>query len=199
MAKMPGLHITIGHVERDEPEMVFALSVGEQSFDVKRESIIDEDITVNKFGYDTMPPYWPKFVKRGSAPWGATGTTTSHTWTRTANGGGWRKSQPKKPTYHRENTNLADRWDQQAWGWGEDLALLPELDTPSSDTYKTNDPFSEHADIVEMATEQMQDITAWLNSYGFSVGYNLTYNVDRAEKQLAIYNERMSQDDAPTP
>ena len=212
MAKMPGIHITIGHVDDDTPEMVFALSMGHAQFDVDPEDIVDYEQKVNKHGYNTMPPYWEHFVKEGNAPWGNTGTHTSHTShahnTSHKPSGGY----SYKPGYYNSNNgwygrNLANRWDQQAWGGDEDdeweqIPLLPHessMDERFDFEDKPEDPFKEYEKIVQAGIDEIQDITAFLNSWGFHVGFSITYDMNRANEQLAAYEERQAMDGAPTP
>lgn len=211
MAKMPGLHITIGHVDRDDPEMVFALSIGEQAFNVERASIVDEVITVNKYGYDTMPPFWENFVHTGSAPWGNTGTTSSHT----SFGVTKKYNPPQSSAPTRYKSPLEHRWDQQAWGMDDDdwlqLSLLPEpkssddrdyerpeftsaLDNPQSD-----DPFERYKTIVETSTYELDDLVYWLNQWGFHVQYTIIHDSNRAHAQKLAFEAREMMDDSTTP
>ena len=219
MAKLPGLHITIGHVEREEPEMVFALSLGEQSFDVKRAAIIDESLTENRHGYNTMPPFWPKFVHQGSAPWGNSGVTASHASHKTYKKYKHSDSchcytcQPPvhsiAPSILRPGQQLINRWNQQAWGMNDDDYSWgdSESSTDKRTTYyegddalaEDPDPFKRYEDIVEKATEDIDELVAWLNAWGFAVQYALTYDKEQATKQDNAYRERMMQDASPTP
>lgn len=210
MAKMPGLHITIGHVERAVPEMVFALSMGEQAFDIKRNAIIDEEDTKNRHGYNTMPPFWPKFVHKGTAPWGNTGVTASHTshkkYTPTKYSGGQQKIGHGKgfsPSGLSQSSELMHRWDQQAWNWDGDYI---EKDVYTSDDrypYKEKpdekDPFKRYEDVVEQACDEMDELVSWLNAWGFAVSYNLTYDKKKASDQDTAFREKRMQNYAPTP
>ena len=211
-AQMPGLHITIGHVDRDEPEMVFGLSVGDQTFDVERKDIVNEDLIVNRHGYNTMPPYWPMFVKRGTAPWGSTGTTIKYASTPT--GGGWRK--PTQRSIHTnsnytypgapwsKSTSMVHRWDQQAWGFDDDWeqqALLPEISTDPRKVRvdEEEDPFNKYEDVVETACGEIDDLIHWLNTWGFHVSYSVSHSPAAAKAQKNAFEERERQDGAPTP
>lgn len=73
MAKLPGLHITIGHIDTDKPSMAIAISAEKLRWDLEPEEIIDESLDKNHLGYATAPDWWLNFVHEGSAPWGKDG------------------------------------------------------------------------------------------------------------------------------
>jgi hypothetical protein len=68
MEGTPGLHITIGHVDRDEPEYALALSLGDHKFDVEYADII-EPLPPGHSRNEQHPSHWLGFVKTGTAPW----------------------------------------------------------------------------------------------------------------------------------
>ncbi len=222
MSKMPGLHITIGHVDHDDPEMVFALSMGDQSFDIARDGIIDESQVKNKFGYDTMPPFWPNFVHTGTAPWGTNGQIADH-----VNHKVWKKYLPPSLDSHvgfdmagrgaghllpyessvatSASSQLMKNWDQRAWNWETDPGELSTddrqwYDAGTEGEYEGDDahgsdpdPFKRYSDIVEQACDEMDELVSWLNAWGFVTSYNLTYNRTKAtEQDNALREKRMS-------
>lgn len=115
MSGMPGLHITIGHVDRDWPEFAVALSANGQQFDVDKgiERIMDRDELKDPKGYDDAPEWWLDLVKTGSAPW--KGSTVKY-----GKGPATRPSNPKHRHYSGYQFGSMARPDDPAMGWDSD-------------------------------------------------------------------------------
>ena len=78
MGKMPGLHMTIGKVLADKPELAIAMAVGETQFDFSEFNVWDGEETEDANGYDTAPDHWIRFVHPNQqAPWTG-GTVTRY-------------------------------------------------------------------------------------------------------------------------
>jgi proteasome lid subunit RPN8/RPN11 len=168
MQSIPGLHITIGHVDKDTPEMVFALSVGQQKFDVTRDSIIDEEDTVDHNGYNTMPPFWPTFVHKGQAPWA---TYTKKTYSSI------------KQQHQRSVTQVQHNWDSQAWGEWEDQQDWNQMSLTEMKADDDTDAFKKYKREIGIVEEEIEELTIWLNTFGFVMNYNIIDNPPRAQKQ----------------
>ena len=192
MGKMPGLHITIGHVDRDDPEFVFALAVSNAVFAVERDAIVNEGITHDRKGWDTAPDWWQNFVHTGTAPWGVTGITTSY-----------RAYSPPKPhkknghkhtpwTGYEQNKHITNYdWDMdETDGWG--VPYKPPMFPTATDHQQTlfeereaqKDAFEDHANLVDFAERAIESEAIHLALAGFHLSYNIIHNPKRAETYL---------------
>lgn len=183
MGKMPGLHITIGHVDRPDPEFVFALSVGEAQFDVTREQIIDELRPLNRHGYDTAPDRWLGFIHTGRAPW-TNGITTSF----------YRPATPSTPTYKRGYTPTYNQRNWDDWDWDTADLNMRKYTPPTlmQDRLEQVDAFKEFEEEIEESEAELEATTAELAFIGFCLNYNITFNPKRATAWLMshkIYTE----------
>ena len=188
MGKMPGLHITIGHVNRDDPEFVFALSVGDAQFDVTREQIIDEERPLDKNGYDTAPDRWLGFVHTGHAPW-ANGITTSF-------------NKPIQHPYTPIPSRMPYRdWNDFEWDDGDYKrhTAFPKKSWNKQDRVQQQllniEAFEQFADYVQDSERILEEETAELAYIGFVLNYNITFNPERAKGWLKAHHLDIPDDD----
>jgi hypothetical protein len=222
MSGMPGLHITIGHVDRDWPEFAVALSANKQQFDVDEgiERIMDRNAIKDPKGYDDAPDWWMDLVKKGSAPW--KGSTVKYS-----------KGPVSKPKYksytgyqYGSMAKPDGGWDSDAWDYGDvffgsgpDDRAYKKADwekTPK-EAHETDgddlppgyeqvlmsdlvedgvaDPFKLFENEV-METQRTLDIEtecmAWL-------GFRIQYTIDFNPKAAAAWLTKMGKDDALLP
>jgi PRTRC genetic system protein A len=189
MGKMPGLHITIGHVNTDHPDFDFALSVHDSAFTIKYDQIVDVERPLDKNGYATAPDHWLRFIKQGTAPWGRTGVTTTY-------------HQPyKNHTYHKpspqpsrfpQNTYYQPATREQHWSewWNaDDYDWYQETGTVQQHLWEKdnqpNDPFEEYADDIAFSETRLESEAIHLALNGFALSFSITHNPRRAQKYLA--------------
>ena len=184
MGKMPGLHITIGHVNTDNPQYALALSVHDSAFTVDYNKIVDATRPLDKNGYATAPDHWLRFVKEGHAPWGATGVRTTY----------GKKYEPVKPkqNWKQRSPFFAPRtpqshiteydWDADDYDWYHQTGTVQQhlFDGQSNNA----DAFEKHAEEIQRAEEVMESEAFALALKGFHLNYNITYNKYRAEQHL---------------
>jgi len=175
MKKMPGLHITIGHVDQDVPEFAFALSVNGVRFDIKREDIIDEEVKVDKNGYNTCPEWVLRFVHTGVAPWGNTGKTTTY----------------KPPTAYKSftpNTNhtYSGHWsDWSAEAMNGNMQNLQKWQQDRIHRAAQSETAHEAAaDELEMTEDVINYECVRMAELGFRLQYTITYSPTAAEAWL---------------
>lgn len=195
MDGMPGIHITIGHVDRDWPEFAIALSVNKQKFDVdKIESIWDETAEVDHKGYDTAPDWWLDLIKTGSAPW--TGSTVKYS-----------KGPVSKTQKTKYNTKSWDGWDwtSEIWenAWGsvsddppKDVPKLPSgyeqttlLDEEEKKKAK-EDPFEFFEEELKLSYHILNGEAVELAGLGFKLQYSITYDPEAADQYLGAQLEK---------
>jgi hypothetical protein len=206
MEGMPGLHITLGHVDHETPESALALSLGDNQFDVEYEDIIGDSADVQNI--DELvhhPTHWMGFVKTGPAPWNDGVKTT------------YRKapsivapwSQHKHPQTSMVPTGMSrqiqQNWDQQAWGneddWGDYLGMVPNeprVQAPHDDVLSDVGATDVPSNIFNYYKNDLADfqydlsMTAdQLNDLGFVLNWSIAWDPTAAQQRMF--------DDAPTP
>lgn len=182
MGKMPGLHITIGHVNTMDPDFDFALSVADAAFSVQYDQIIDVERPLDENGYATAPGHWLNFVKKGQAPWGyGSGVRTTYS-----------KHQSKKPYRYgygqgytapnRSHGKHWSDWDDDDYSWYTQTGTIQQhLFVGQKDNA---DAFKEHADEIAGSEQRLESEALHLALKGFALGFNITYNPKRAEEYL---------------
>jgi len=195
MEGMPGVHITLGHVDQNEPEVAIALSVNKSRFDpVDFDTIVNKEGILDKNGFSTAPEWWDSFHHTGNAPW--TGGTS---WTvRTGSHKGKAYGKPKggyqygknRAGFRPPNGNPAS-WGWDAWDPDNYAASTPQY-TPGKwrkeqeeAKARNADAFAEHAGEVEMSQAIMNYEVDRLAMYGFAINYSITYNPNAAKAHLA--------------
>jgi hypothetical protein len=192
MDGMPGLHITIGHVDREEPEMVFALSVNKAKFDVERADIVDEEKTADRNGYSTAPEWWMNYVHEGQAPWGHTGVTTRYGTHRQP----VKSKAPKKTTpahaSHRSrgghmlpSGQMSDPYGYDGWGHYDENSGLYMSPSTAKRMQNYKDAFKENELEISMAEDEMEALAIALAMKGFHLNFSITHQPQRAEAYLA--------------
>lgn len=214
MAGMPGLHITIGHVDQDKPEYALALSMNDSKFDVQYDEIIESSIDLpNIDALVKHPSHWMGFVKQGVAPWqGITmrykiQPTSKQTWKN--------QHQPSphnhygiptsifKPGNVNNSTQLQNRWDQDAWGNDENYGEYseytdyskydntpPELPAISSAygdievTTETKEPFNLYSEHLKDAQFDLATMADYLGELGFCIDWSIYWNPQEAAQRV---------------
>jgi hypothetical protein len=189
MGKMPGLHITIGHVNTDDPDFDFAISQGDAAFTVTWEQIVDVERPLDKNGYATAPDHWLRFIKEGTAPWGYQGgVRTSYHKPYKHNGN---YSPPKK--YTPKQTPRQQKPPHQHWSdWGdwtdEDNKWYERTGTVQQHLFEgvneNEAAFEKYEDEVRQSEQTMESEAFFLALKGFVMNYNITFNPKRAEAYL---------------
>lgn len=189
MDGMPGLHITIGHVDRDWPDFAIALSANGESFDVDSiETIMDREQPKDHKGYDDAPDWWLDLIKTGTAPWRGSvvkfnkgpAPKTSFTYSR--------DHFKQKPA----NTHWSDWGDWTQWGeydpWAsvEEEVTKPEPDLlPEGHTQigmddlitgNIEDPFSLFDEEVSLSKKVLDEEVEQMAYLGFTVQYSIAWN-----------------------
>jgi len=218
MAGMPGLHITIGHVDREEAEFALALSLGESQYDVDYDDIIATPETPVARREDAdFPTHWLSFVHTGTAPW--TGTITKYAPKGKTVG---KKFNPWsseiapsqfRPTFG-GRSRIEHDWNQQAWTNEDDWDAYidynefleshepqPAVGSKDGLVALLGGPTATDApsDVFNYYREELSDFQYDLNIIGdqlAELGFDFDWSIawDPTEAQ-----ERMLQDDAPTP
>jgi len=179
MSGMPGLHITLGHVDKDEPEAAVALSANKQQFDVKSlANIIDESRPKNHKGFDTAPDFWFEYVKTGAAPWQG-GTISYKPKTTTT-------YLPAKSTKHWSDFDYSG-FETESWRTpSKRPERLPDgfVQTPMFPDPEEEDMFSHWADEIQDCENFLEGEAFQLATIGFVLNYTITYNPKRASAYL---------------
>jgi PRTRC genetic system protein A len=192
MGKMPGLHITIGHVNTDTPDYDFALSVHDAAFDVKYDKIVDVERPLDRNGYATAPDHWLQYVKEGQAPWGFKGGVQTTYTPKHRGHGGYTQFNPAKThrPIQRPMQQHWSQWDHDAWT-DEDYTWYQKTGTVQQHLFKGEkgksdhaEPFDKYSDEVEQSEQTMESEAFFLALKGFVLGYNITYNPKKAEQWL---------------
>lgn len=187
MGKMPGLHITLGHVDREEPEIAIAMSIADRRFDpIEYDTIIDKEKKVNRHGYNTAPDQWLRFVKQGTAPWTGGNVTTTY-------------SKNKKHTYLKQHTGYQFGsmhkpddwgWDYEQTSWNYQPGHEPKWLVESRARKKeSDDAFKTFDEEITVAEDHMEYLKEVLCMYGFVMNFNITHNPERADEFLAKYGK----------
>jgi hypothetical protein len=203
-----GLHITIGHVDKEEAEFAVALSLNDTQFDVEYDSIIAPS------GMDDDPRFkthWLQFVKQGNAPWN-NGTITKYAPKKSQYGYGKGYTPPKthypskfKPSTPMQRSAMQNDWDWQAWGnEDEDYGAFlrshePTKPVGSEDALvKSIEGTDAPSDIFNYYREEIADFQYDLNligdqlaELGFDFDWSIAWNPTGAQQRMF--------DDAPTP
>ena len=175
MGKMPGLHITIGHVNTNNPDFDFALSFSDAAFSVEWDSIVDVERPLDKNGYATAPDHWLKFVKEGNAPWGYSNGV------RTTYGKKFTPYKGHKTQSHYTNHDWAAWTDEDYLWYGNTNTVQQHL----FEGQKQNaEAFTENADEIAGSEHRLESEALHLALKGFALGFNITYNPKRAEEYL---------------
>jgi hypothetical protein len=202
MEGMPGLHITLGHVNRDTPETAIALSLGSNQFDVDYENIISSADEKSL----TFPTHWLQFVKQGNAPWN-NGVKTSYKPKPTSYGYGkgysapksnWKSNWNSKPT----KSQLQQSWDWQAWHEDELYFSSHEPTRPvgaldplaKAFDESPSDLFAYHRDELADIQYELSMITDQLEEMGFDFEWSIA-----AENDPEIPSQQEMFNNAPTP
>jgi hypothetical protein len=218
MEGMPGLHITIGHVDREVPEYAIALSLGEAQFDVDYEDIIETaSVARNDVAY---PTHWMAFVKTGHAPWN-NGTVTKYKPKTTPNTYQSRLIPPRthypsqfRPSSPQSRSRMEHDWNQQAWGsWGNEDdwsdgygdflssheptrpvgsedSFAAALDAPNA-TDAPSDIFNYYREELADFQYELSLLGDQLEELGFDFDWSISWNPGAAQQRMF--------DDAPTP
>ena len=197
MDGMPGLHITIGHVDRDWPEFAIALSANGDSFDVSSiEDIMDREAIKDHKGYDDAPDWWMDLIKKGASPW--TGSTVKY------NKGPAKKTSFTYSKDHFKQKPIDTSWQWDSWtdddwdGWvsfgtshvpqEEKTKELPPGHTQIGldDLIEGNvdDPFRLFEDEVALSTKVMDEEVEQMAYLGFQVQYTIQWNPKAAVEWL---------------
>jgi hypothetical protein len=200
MEGMPGLHVTIGHVDRDEAEYAIALSLGDAQFDVQYGSIVSDSADIPDIDALVQhASHWMGFVKTGVAPWTGTVTKYSKVWKPPT-----KTHFPGSTVTHSRSSQMQQAWDQQAWGydayveetWEEyiDRHVLKEEreeEQAGDDADKSELPFEKYKDELMDLQNDLRMIADQLADMGFAIDWSIYWDPTKAQ-------ERMMRD-APTP
>jgi len=186
MGKMPGLHITIGHVDNAEPEYAFALSVGDAAFTVEQEQIIDPERFFDANGYATAPEWWLNFVHVGTAPWGYNGgvKTTYNT------------HKPPTQVYGKKYTPGEWRsktgydYSDYDYGWPS-LTQQPLWESKEHN----KDAFTSNSVAIEASEEILEMEAIHLALQGFNLAFSISHNPKRAEQFLKTQGIQVKSDE----
>jgi hypothetical protein len=180
MEGMPGIHITLGHVDQNEPEIAIGLSINDVIWpDIEFVKIVDKEKVLDKNGYSTAPEWWDTFVHTGTAPW--TGGTKWQT----------RSGSPKKsPFTGKPYTGTSDEWGWDAWS---DTTYTTPYNKHNANFSKkwqqkqaeSKDAFAENAAEIEMTEAIMNYEVDRLAMFGFAVSFNIRYDKKTADRHLA--------------
>ena len=175
MSKLPGIHVTLGHVDTDEPSVAIALSVRDTRFDpIAWDKIIDEERAFDANGYDTAPAHWMRFVKDGQAP--------------------WTKIEPRagrghyKPPYTAAAPNRPSNW--QSFSDDNDWTNYRQNHTPTNGVTDNDgkvNAFVEYQAETDAASEMMNEICEEMAALGFDINWSMAYNPKKAAKWLKAH------------
>ena len=196
-----GLHITIGHVDKEKPEFAVALALNESQYDVEYDSIIAPSGMEDDPRFKT---HWLQFVKQGNAPWtnGVKTTYKKHTPTKVYG----KKYVPSKfPSQFKPKVRVQQVWDWQAWGNEDEYSMFLDSHEPTKPVGSKDD----FAKSLEEGTEAPSDIFNYykedladfqydlsmigdqLADLGFDFDWSISWNPTEAQQRMF--------DDAPTP
>lgn len=182
MEQMPGIHITIGHVDQDEPEYAIAIGIGKTRFDLEWDTIIDDEVVLDKNGYDTAPDWWLEFVHTGHAPWETGGKVIEYKKPRATS----HKGHQYQYGYQFPKSVAAASWEWYA-DFEDDLET-PTLWEKQPKRWGKKSEKEEAFELFEAEVTNAEDtidyIVEELANYGFALSYTIHYSPAAAQKYL---------------